>query len=138
MTNAPRVDRRSTRDAARAPPVPDALARPARAFPREERAATPSPTAVANSISPFPFPKRRVTTRHGVPSSPHSKALAPHTPTQVMAPGPRDGGAEAAARYRQYEYKAVRAFVRPRATTTMTTATRESTRECVILFRRRG
>lgn len=26
-----------------------------------------------------------------------------------MAPGERDGGAEAAARYRQYEYKAVRA-----------------------------
>ena len=25
-----------------------------------------------------------------------------------MAPGERDGGAEAAARYRQYEYKAVR------------------------------
>jgi hypothetical protein len=54
-----------------------------------------------------------------------------------MAPGPRDGGAEAAARYRQYEYKAVRAFGRPRATTTMTTTTRESTRERVILFRRR-
>jgi len=30
-----------------------------------------------------------------------------------MAPGPRDGGAEAAARYRQYEYKAVRRSMRP-------------------------
>ena len=42
----------------------------------------------------------------------------PHTPTLVvMAPGPRDGGAEAAARYRQYEYKAVRDDDDARATT---------------------
>jgi hypothetical protein len=48
--------------------------------------------------------------RYGVaPSTARARARRRQCATMGLDRTPRDGGAEAAARYRQYEYKAVRA-----------------------------